>query len=364
MFEEVDAAEPTNVFVLGTGNFGTCLSYHLAGEKLQNQVLMYSRSQEVVDKINKEKVNPKYLSKYKLREKMSATTELSKENFENSHVILMCIPTPNLRSVLKQIKSYITEEHLLILANKGIEVETLDLPYDIIKDVLGEKIGKLAVYLSGPSFAVEVMNSQPTAVTVASKSIERAKWAQSVFHDPLFRVYTSDDVIGIEIAGALKNVIAIASGISTGCGYQMNTRAALLTRGLYEITKIGVHLGANPLTFLGLSGVGDLMLTASSEKSRNFTVGFRLGQGEQLDDILKNLGSVAEGVYSTKSAFELANKIEVETPIIFAVYQVLYEKKDVKDAVNELLSLDADKELRAIQRDINVNSPLPKSQNK
>jgi len=201
---------------------------------------------------------------------------------------------------------------------------------------LGEEIENNSVYLSGPSFAVEILQKQPTACVVASKSEKHAIWAHKVFHDPLFRVYISSDVIGVEVAGALKNVIAIASGICSGVDYLMNRRAALLTRGLYEITKIGVSLNADPLTFSGLSGVGDLFLTCSSEKSRNFTVGFLLGKGKKLDEIIKELGSVAEGVATSESAYFLSKKLNTNTPIIDAVYQVLYEGKDITKGIEDL----------------------------
>jgi glycerol-3-phosphate dehydrogenase (NAD(P)+) len=336
----------TNILVLGSGNFGTCLAYHLANERLSNNVIIYARDSHVVDTINKERYNPKYLSKYKLRDRISATTVLDKETFDKCTVVLSTIPTQHFRQIAMKIKGLLTAEHLFILANKGIESDTLDLPFKIVEDIFGEEISKRTVYLSGPSFASEVMTDQPTSVTVASLTPDRSKWATRVFHDPYFRVYSSEDVIGVEISGAIKNVIAIASGICTGVGYNMNTRAALLTRGLHEITKIGIKLGANPMTFLGLSGVGDLFLTCSSEKSRNFTVGYRLGMGEKLEDIVQSLGSVAEGVPTTKSAYELVKKLNVSCPIIEEVYNILYEGKKVEKAIDDLLNIEARREFQ------------------
>lgn len=340
----------TTCLVLGSGNFGTCLAYHLANERLNNNVVIYSRDEFVSKTINEERYNPKYLKQFKLRDKISAVSVIDKELMKKVHVILVTIPTQHFRKGLKLISEYITKDHLLILANKGIETDTLDLPYEILKEVLGKDIAHDAVYLSGPSFAIEVMNQEPTCVTVASSNKSRAEWAQEVFHDPYFRVYTSDDVIGVETAGALKNVIAIASGMCSGMGFQLNTRAALLTRGLHEITKIGVKLGANPLTFLGLSGVGDLFLTCSSEKSRNFTVGYRLGKGEKLDKIIETLGSVSEGVPTTKAAYLLSKKLQTSTPIIDEIYKILYEDKDLKTAIYDLLTIEAQQELKEIEK--------------
>lgn len=340
----------TNILVLGAGNFGTCLSYHLANERLNNKVTIYARDQYVVDTINNERYNPKYLQSYKLRDRISATSVLNQELFDNVDVVLTSIPTQHLRSVSKQIQSFLREDHLFILANKGIESGTLDLPYKIIQEIFGDVINSNAVFLSGPSFASEIMADQPTCVTVASHSDKRAILAQKVFHDPYFRVYTSPDVIGVEVSGAIKNVIAIASGICHGMGYGMNTRAALLTRGMHEITKIGVKLGANPMTFLGLSGVGDLFLTCSSEKSRNFTVGARLGNGESLDEIIKTLGSVAEGVTTSKAAYELVQKLSLDCPIIKEVYLILYEQKKVSNAIDDLLNLEATQEFREMEK--------------
>ncbi|KAG2381989.1 hypothetical protein C9374_005781 [Naegleria lovaniensis] len=330
------------VLVLGAGNFGMALAYHLA-HHLNDRITIYARDQRVVDCINHDKVNPKYLSQIKLPDNMIATREINSEILKQHTVLLFSIPTQHMRSVLKQFKELLLEafsssfKHLCIFANKGIESESLKLPYEIIEEEMGLDFADRCVFLSGPSFAIEICEKQPTCVTVASKNIECALWAQRVFHSPYFRVYTSDDPIGVEVCGALKNVIAIASGICTGVGFQMNTRAALLTRGLHEITRIGHVMGANPLTMSGLSGIGDLFLTCTSEKSRNFTVGFRLGKGEALENILSSLGSVAEGVPTTKAAYQLCQKLKLRCPIVNAIYGMLYEEKPVKQAVKELL---------------------------
>ena len=313
-----------------------------------NQVIMWCRGKAVVDSINQKQINSKYLSQFSLSPNLTATQELTLELFNSVTVVLIAIPTQHCRSVLEQIKDWVTVNHLLIFVNKGIETSTGLLPCDIAIEVFGQEIGGQATFLSGPSFAVEVVAKQPTAVSVASKNIEMAHRAQRLFHAPHFRVYYLQDTMGIEIAGALKNVIAVASGACTGVGFQMNARAAIITRGLAEITRFGVAMGANPLTFSGLSGVGDLFLTCTSEKSRNFTVGYRIGKGEKLPDIIASLGSVAEGVPTTKAAFELAQKLGIEAPITKEIYQVLYQDKPLEQAIKDLIERDPNAELYGI----------------
>ncbi|KAL0488598.1 glycerol-3-phosphate dehydrogenase [Acrasis kona] len=338
----------SNVLVLGAGNFGTSLSFHLAS--MNETVKMWSRDQKVVTSINEDHVNSKYLTQVTLPDNLSAVgPEMNKQHFKACDVILMSIPTQHLRNILAKVKPFVKKRHLLIMANKGIENSTLDLPCTILKDCLGETIANNAVYLSGPSFAAEIVLKEPTCVAVASKNSERLEWAQRIFHCPHFRVYPCNDVVGVELAGSIKNVLAIASGISTGLGYQSNTRAALLTRGLSEMTRMGVKMGCDPLTMSGLAGIGDLFLTCTSEKSRNFTVGFKLAKGESLESITKTLGSVAEGVATAKSAYELCRKLKVYSPIIDEVYKILYENKDAKEAVNDLLETEPLHELHMIR---------------
>jgi len=331
--------EKETVLVLGAGNFGTCLAQHLA--TCGHEVTIWARNTKISASINEFRRNPNYLKEIELSERISATSELSAELVKNSTVVLLAIPTQYLRSVLESIADGFPEDKLLVSAVKGIEIDSRKLPDKIVEDVLGKKIADKLVALSGPSFAIEVAKQLPTAVTMASSDTSRAEWGQKVFHSPFFRVYTSPDPKSVEVAGALKNVIAIASGACEGLGYQSNSRAALITRGLAEMTRTGVALGANPLTFIGLSGVGDLFLTCTSQKSRNYTVGYRLGRGEKLEDIIKTLGSVAEGVYTTKSAYHLGKELGVDMPIIGEVYKVLYENKPIKEAVHDLLHREA-----------------------
>lgn len=342
-----DFENDQHVLVLGAGNFGTCLAQLLAENG--HQVTIWSIIDEIVDSINNTHRNSKYLSNASLSERLKATSKLTKDIVDSVDSVVLAIPTQGLREVLTLLKPYAHPDLSIICAAKGIEVDSLQLPGGIIREVLGEDLAEKACYLSGPSFAVEIMDKQPTAVSMASKGAEYCLNAQKLFHNERFRVYTSDDPVGLEIAGALKNVIAIASGAVSGLGYLNNSRAALVTRGLAEITRVGVALGANPLTFTGLGGVGDLFLTCTSEKSRNFTVGYRLGQGEGLKDIMRTMDSTAEGVFTAKAANALTNRLEVSAPICQQVYEVLYREKPIAEAVQALLT-------RAMKPELEITS--------
>jgi len=332
-----------HVLVLGAGNFGTVLAQHLALEG--HEVTLWARSSDVASAINENHKNPKYLNTVTLSSRIRATSDLDPETARVHTAILYAAPTQSMREILSKVRGGVDDTKLFINAAKGIEVGSLELPQQIIKDLFGESIAEHSVMMSGPSFASELVERSPTAVSMASLSKQRGLWAQEMFHAPHFRVYQSFDPTGLEVAGALKNVIAIAAGAAVGLGYGMNTRATLITRGLAEITRVGVALGANPLTFTGLGGVGDLFLTCSSDKSRNFTVGYRLGKGESLDHILKTMGSVAEGVTTAKAARELADKLKVHTPIIHEVYQVLFDAKPMAKAVLDLMTREAKEEI-------------------
>ncbi len=329
------------VLVVGSGNFGTCLACHLA--RSGHTVTLWSRDAAVVEGINLHHRNPSYLASILLPPTLKATLDLE-EAIAEAEVIVLSIPTQAMRSVLLPLQGKIREAQLLVSASKGIEIGTHYLVSDIVREILGEEIASKMVVLSGPSFAIEVAQNLPTAVTVASTDLSRAQWAQRVFHSPQFRAYTSKDPVGLEVAGALKNVIAIATGACMGFGLQENSRAALITRGLAEMTRVGMAMGADPITFGGLGGVGDLFLTCSSNKSRNFTVGFHLGQGKTLEEALKLAGSLAEGVTTTRAAIELGNKLGVRMAITSATYQVLFEAKPVGEALSQLITRDASDE--------------------
>lgn len=335
------------IVVLGSGNFGTCLAHHLAGQN--HAVTLWTRDPHTEASINEKHRNPRYLTGLDIHPAIRASTR-SDGLFDDVDMILLAVPTQGLRQVLELLADRIPEDPLIVCAVKGVENNTLTFPLGIVTETLGATRGEQAVVLSGPSFAVEVVEGQPTAVSLASNSKGRCRQAQSIFHSPYFRAYTSEDPVGLEVAGALKNVIAIASGATVGMGYQRNSQAALLTRGLAEITRVGIAVGANPLTFTGLGGVGDLFLTCTSEKSRNYTVGYRLGQGEQLGDIIRTVGSVAEGVTTAKAAWRLSRKLGVDAPIIGEVYRVLYEKKPIAEAVASLLTRDPKPEIQHGQK--------------
>ena len=332
-----------NIVVLGAGHFGTCLSQHLARQG--HEVCLWGRDQRQADSINRFHINPLYLSHVQLSGQIQATTSLEQALEPMPAVIVAAIPAQSLRQVFSSVKRWLGREQLLVCAAKGIEAASGQLPSGVAKEVFGSPLSDNMVSLSGPSFAVEIAENQPTGVAVASFAPDRALRAQQIFHSPRFRAYTSDDPVGLEVAGALKNVIAIAAGACAGLGFQANSRATLITRGLAEMTRIGVALGANPLTFNGLGGVGDLFLTCSSEKSRNFTVGFRLGQGEKLDHILKSLGSVAEGVATSQPACNLARKTGVMAPITEIVFRVLHEGIPIGVAVETLMNREAKPEI-------------------
>lgn len=332
------------ILVLGAGNFGTCLAQHLAEKG--HHVTLWARSPEIAAGINQNRKNPKYLNALTLSPRIGAINNITDDLLAEHRIIVLATAAQALAQVLKKVADFgAASDHVIICAVKGIEISTTRLPGAIVSDLLGSEAGKKAVFLSGPSFASEVATHQPTAVVAASHDASRAQLVQALFHAPQFRVYTSDDPIGVELAGALKNVIAIAAGAAVGLGFQMNSRAALITRGLAEMRRIGVAMGANPMTFEGLAGVGDLFLTCTSEKSRNFQVGLRLGRGERIQAILDSLGSVSEGYATTMAARDLAHRLGVDAPITEAAYQVLYESRPIAQAVMSLLTRDAKPEL-------------------
>ena len=331
-------SENEKVLVIGGGNFGTCLAFHLAGKG--KKVVIFDRSTEVVEGINKEHRNLKYLPQYLLPLNIRATSEVADIDFSNMSHAIIVIPVQAIASVLRDFSKTPLVNIPLICASKGIDISSKMFPLDIIKAEFGEKAFLNASILSGPSFAVEVMEKQPTAVAIASYNPASALSAQALLHDPFFRIYTSPDPKGLEVAGALKNVVAIAAGACVGFGFQVNTMAALITRGLAEMARFGQALGAQKQTFMGLSGVGDLFLTCTSEKSRNYSTGFHLAKGKSLDDTLKALGSVAEGVYTAKAAKQIAMDLNIDAPLTFAVNEVLYEGVAIGEAFKKVINRD------------------------
>jgi len=345
--EQITKHNLSKVLVLGAGNFGSCLADHLADS--EHAVILWSREAEVVKSLNEHHRNPKYLKDHPFPKSIVAVgPELpGRDVLRSVDVLLFAIPTAGLRGVLKGIHAQLDPNKLplFIFVNKGIEQGTNALTIEIVADTCGPEIARIATFISGPSFAAEIVQRQPTSVTVSSLSPKHTQAASLLFHQPWFRCYTGGDPIGVELAGALKNVYAIATGIAAGLGFEQNARAAIITRSLSEMTKITTSYGASPLTSLSLAGVGDLFLTCSSSKSRNYTVGFRLGKGEKLSDILDSLGSVAEGVSTTEGVKAIVTELGLRASIVSAVYNILYKGADVEEQAKLLLSLPSGPEL-------------------
>lgn len=323
------------VGVIGGGAWGTALAMVLAGNRHDITLWMYEK--ELADDVEKTRENRTYLPGFLLPDSIRVTNSIESAVKDHAYV-LSVVPSHTVRRVSSEISQHLSEKAVIISASKGIESESLLLLSSVFRDTLPKKFHNRLCVLSGPSFAKEVAQGMPTAVTLASFDPEIGRQAQRLLSTPKFRVYTNPDVMGVELGGALKNVIAIAAGVLEGLGYGHNTMAALITRGLAEMTRLGRALGANPLTFSGLSGIGDLVLTCTGGLSRNRTLGKRLGNGEKLDQILKGAATVAEGVKTTKAAHNLASKYHIEMPVVEEVYRLLYEDKDPRQALADLMN--------------------------
>lgn len=331
------------VTVLGAGSWGTALAKVLADKG--HNVHLWSRREEQAKLIRDTRINEPFLPGIVLPPTLDATHSLE-EALDGAAMLLVAVPTHGLREVLPQVRPFIKSPIPVISATKGIEQDTLLLVNHMIEQELPWSKDTF-VALSGPSFAMEVAKGMPTVVVAAAKQESLAREVQKAFFsDGTFRVYLSTDVLGVEMGGALKNVIAIAAGASDGMGFGTNARAALITRGLAEIARLAVRMGAEPLTLAGLAGMGDLVLTCSGSLSRNRHVGFELGKGRKLKEVLGEMRQVAEGVRTTKSAFELAKREGVPMPIIEQVYSVLYEEKEPKAAMWDLMVREASLEMQ------------------
>lgn len=323
--------------VIGAGSWGTTLANLLA--KKGFHITLWAYEDDLIQPIATKRENPLYLPGVRLSEKISPTGSLE-EVCQQKDLLINATPSQKVRQMMQGIYSYLSPQVKLVSATKGIENNTLLTMSGVLKEVLPIRDGEQLAVLSGPSFAIEVSRETPTAVTIASKNKALAKQLQYVFSTSYFRAYTNSDVLGVELGGALKNVIAIATGISDGLGFGHNTRAALITRGLAEISRLALKMGANPLTLSGLAGIGDLILTCTGELSRNRSVGIKLGEGMELAHILKNMRMVAEGVQTTQSAYDLSKKMEVLMPITEQVHSILYRNKNPMEAVTELMTRD------------------------
>ncbi len=336
-----EAGSPLRIGVLGAGSWGTALADLLATKG--HRVDLWAREAEVVHQINHEHENRIFLPGFRLTEGLAASGELAAVA-SGKDLLLVVIPSHALRQTMRALSGSIAPQTDVVSAAKGIETDTLCTLSQVLGQTLGlgpERIG----VLSGPSFAVEVARRFPTAVVVASSDPDLARRVQHTFATPVFRVYTSDDVIGVELGGAVKNVIAIAAGMIDGLGMGLNTRAALITRGMTEIRRLGKRLGANPRTFTGLAGYGDLILTCTGELSRNHTLGRRIAEGRKLAELLAETRSVAEGVHTARAVHQLSVKLGVEMPICRQVYRILYEDLPPSVALAELMTRNLKPEL-------------------
>jgi len=326
------------VAVIGAGSWGTALSTVLS--RKAKTVMLWGHREEHVHQLDIHRENRRHLPGVVLGDNIIPTSDLTAA-VQNTEIICAVVPSHSFRAVFESMMPLMEDRAIVVSAIKGVENSTLMTMTQVMAQILGrqqrQNTIKTAV-LSGPSFAKEVAQGIPTAVTIGCKDIAIAQYLQNVFVTETFRVYASTDVIGLEISAALKNIIAIAAGICDGLGYGMNTRAALITRGLAEITRLGVRLGAERETFFGLSGLGDLVLTCTGDLSRNRSVGMELGRGRKLVDILAEMRMVAEGVKTTKSIYDLTRPLDIEMPILEQVYAILYEDKECSLAVNDLLA--------------------------
>ncbi|CAM3717520.1 NAD(P)H-dependent glycerol-3-phosphate dehydrogenase [Alkalicoccus chagannorensis] len=317
--------------VIGSGSWGTALASVLHDNN--REVRLWTRSEDHAETMKRTRENPKYLKGAPLGSHIHPTASIEEAVSGASHIVLV-VPTKAIRDVMERMRPYLEPDALLIHASKGIEPGSHLRISQIIHEYAPDH---MIACLSGPSHAEEVWQQQPTTVTASSLHMEAAEAVQDLFMNQAFRVYTNPDLIGVEIGGALKNIIAIGSGMTHGLGFGDNARAALMTRGLAEISRIGTRMGADPLTFSGLSGLGDLIVTCTSVHSRNWRAGNMIGKGYSVDAVESEMGMVVEGMRTTKAAAQLAEKLQVEMPITEELHQVLFHRKDVKEAVEALM---------------------------
>ena len=334
---------PPSAAVIGAGSWGTTLAQLLAEKG--GPVRLWVYEDDLYHALCRDRINVSFLPGVPLSPRIAYTQDFTAA-LNGVTVAVMAVPSHVFRDVLRQAKGHLAPGTMLVSATKGVEIDTCLT----MEGVVREEVGAQASYavLSGPSFAREVAQKQPTAVTIGSRQRDAARLLQRLFSAPYFRVYTSFDVTGVELGGALKNIFAIGTGILEGMGLGDNPKAALITRGLAEMTRLGVRLGANPMTMSGLAGLGDLVLTCTSKQSRNYQVGFKLGQGQSLTQILAGMHMVAEGVKTSQAVHLLAQRLGVDMPLVEAVYRILYENFSPKEAIKKLMSRELKDELEAM----------------
>lgn len=330
------------ITLCGGGSWGTAIARLLSNKG--HELNFYIRNKEVIEDIRKNKENTKYLPGAKFKKEINLTNNLDSV-LEDIDVFIIAVPTSSIREVLTNIKGKISNETIIVNLSKGIEVESLDRISEISAEILKDNP---FVALSGPSHAEEVGKDIPTTLVASSENIEVAQTIQHEFSTPIFRIYTNPDLVGVEMGGALKNIIALAAGMNDGLAYGDNSKAAIMTRGIYEMSKLGISLGANPHTFNGLSGIGDLIVTCTSMHSRNRRAGILIGEGKSMEEACNEVGQVVEGVKTVKSAYKLAKIKNIEMPITNALYKVLYEGYDSNKAVYELMTRENKDEIEQI----------------
>ncbi|WP_150271032.1 NAD(P)H-dependent glycerol-3-phosphate dehydrogenase [Paenibacillus tepidiphilus] len=335
------------VTVLVAGSWGTALASVLAAN--HPEVYLWTRKAEQADEINNHHTNRHYLPDIELPHNIIATTDMETA-VKGTKAVLIVAPSAAMREVSRALRPFWREDMLVLHATKGFETESMKRMSEVISEELGCREESVVV-LSGPSHAEEVVRLCPTTVVVAARENGRAAAAQELFINNDFRVYTNRDQVGVELAGALKNIIALGAGLSDGLGFGDNAKAALLTRGLAEISRVGVELGANPLTFSGLAGLGDLVVTATSQHSRNWRAGSMLGKGKALDEVLESMGMVVEGIRTTQAAHAIAKKLGVQMPITDQIYHVLFMGRSPRAAVEALMARDRKTEMESISQE-------------
>ncbi|MCJ1979957.1 NAD(P)H-dependent glycerol-3-phosphate dehydrogenase [Pseudolactococcus carnosus] len=322
------------ILVLGPGSWGTALSQVLNDNG--HDVRIWGNNPQQISEINTKHTNTLYFKDVVLDSKIVGYDDLALA-LADVDAILFVVPTSVTRLVAKQVAQLLDHKVVVMHASKGLEQGTHERISTILEEEIPQELRSEIVVVSGPSHAEETIVRDLTLITAASKRLEDAKYVQALFSNDYFRLYTNDDVIGVETAAALKNVIAVGAGALHGLGFGDNAKAAIITRGLAEITRLGVAMGANPMTYIGLSGVGDLIVTGTSIHSRNWRAGDALGRGEKIADIEANMGMVIEGVSTTKVAYELAQMLKIDMPIVNAIYHVIYEDAEIKDSIIQLM---------------------------
>lgn len=325
------------ITIIGAGSWGTALAVLLGNNG--KQVTLWGRKEDGIEETARTRVNARYLPGVNIPDEVEVSDDLD-HALNETEMLVLSVPSQAVRSVLRQIEDRVGSDVIIVNTAKGLEIGTHLRMSEVVSDTWGPDIHKRYAVLSGPSHAEEVGRQIPTAVVAASTHPPVARIVQDVFMSRCFRVYTSEDVTGVEMGGSLKNIIALATGISEGLGFGDNTRAALLTRGLVEIIRMGVKVGAQPQTFSGLSGLGDLVVTCTSRHSRNNRAGFLIGQGHKREQVVEMIGMVVEGIFTTRAAFEMSREMGLEMPITNVVYQVLFEDQPPRPAVWKLMERD------------------------